>query len=56
MLLQNKASWNKSSRKLNNTKLQYPKKRKLAEVAAEERIDETVEIPPSPFKARQSIK
>ena len=55
-LLHNKASWHKSCRDLyNNTKLERAKKRKLAEAAAEERIDETKEeIPSSPVKARRS--
>ena len=55
-LLHNKASWHKSCRDLyNNTKLERAKKRKLAEAAAEERIDETEEeIPSSPVKARRS--
>lgn len=55
-LLHNKASWHKLCRDLyNNTKLQRAKKRKLAEVAEEERSDEIVEeIPSSPVKARRS--
>ena len=55
-LLHNKASWHKSCRDLyNNTKLGRAKKRKLAEAAAEEIIDETEEeIPSSPVKARRS--
>ena len=55
-LLHKKASWHKSCRDLyNSTKLEHAKKRKLAEAAAEEIIDETEEeIPSSPVKARQS--
>ena len=55
-LLHNKASWHKSCGDLyNNTKLERAKKRKLAEAAAEEIIDETEEeIPSSPVKARRS--
>lgn len=43
-LLHNKASWHKSCRELyNNTKLGRAKKRKLADAAEEEIIDETEE-------------
>ena len=43
-LLHNKASWHKSCRDLcNNTKLGRAKKRKIADAAEEEIIDETEE-------------